>query len=96
MPDIAGIVLVDDQGLHLPEKYQEPGVSFVVRVPTATIDAKSLPMKEGIFPLVDARHWEVDQEVEMRNPRAHPDLVGLKQYGAPIEWYRVVFGDSGD
>lgn len=95
-PQIAGFVRVDQRGLHLPDGYTDLDGGMVVRTPCVTVDAKTFMVDpDGVFPFVKPDRWDIDpDDDDIRNPQAIPNRVGLKKYGAPIEWYNVHFPDG--
>lgn len=98
-PQIAGFVSVDQRGLHLPDDYTDRDGGLVVRTPDLTIDARKFMIDgDGVFPFVKPDLWDdVDPDSDdIRNPQAIPNRVGLKKYGAPLEWYEVRFPDGDD
>ena len=89
-----GTLVVDDKGLVLPEKYAETTEGFVARTPTTTIDAKPGTSRGQHYGMVRIDDWHVNLDgstVDVRNPDAVDDRVGLKLCGEEQEWYDVEF-----
>lgn len=98
-----GSLVLDDDGLELPDDLHGYEDGFTIRVPTATIQfnggAAALTTSDR-FPLVAIEHYEVDSENDSRvkNPITVPDLVGIKRHriNEEIRWFRVLFETPTD
>lgn len=81
---------LSEEGLELPEAFQDVDGQLVIRTPRSTIQHFAGGVEGDHYPLIDESHFgDADSFTNPQNPNLAPNTVSLKVEGEDAETYTI-------